>query len=80
MKRLTALQLFSKILRTADAQAKETHHASDADRSPGEGRSQVMNLLTIDTNTIASLATIAPNVTNSIISRMAVPTLVSSKS
>lgn len=80
MKRLTALQLFSKILRTADAQAKETHHASDADRSTGEGRSQVMNLLTIDTNTIASLATIAPNVTNSIISRMAVPTLVSSKS
>lgn len=48
----------------------ETHLSSDADRSTGEGRSQVMNLLTIDTNTVASLATIAPNVTNSMISCM----------
>ena len=41
---------------------------SDEDRATGEGRSQVMNLLTIDTNIVASLATIAPGVSNSIIS------------
>ena len=60
--------LFSKILRTADAAVVETHLASDEDRASGKGRSQVMNLLTIDNNTIASIATIAPNVTNSVIS------------
>ena len=60
--------LFSKILRTADAAVVETHLASDEERAKGKGRSQVMNLLTIDNGTVASLATIAPNVTNSIIS------------
>ncbi|ORX40310.1 hypothetical protein BD324DRAFT_607321 [Kockovaella imperatae] len=60
--------LFSKILRTADAAVVETHLASEEDREDGKGRSQVMNLLTIDNNTIASIATIAPNVTNSAIS------------
>ncbi|WRT66672.1 uncharacterized protein IL334_003632 [Kwoniella shivajii] len=50
--------LFSKILRTTDAKALEAHNVSGKDKNAeNQGRSQVMNLLTIDTGTIAAMAT-----------------------
>ncbi|OCF43038.1 hypothetical protein I317_03131 [Kwoniella heveanensis CBS 569] len=52
-----ASMLFSKILRTTDAKALEAHNVAEGDKdAQGRGRSQVMNLLTIDTGTIASMA------------------------
>ncbi|WVF71138.1 hypothetical protein IAT40_005935 [Kwoniella sp. CBS 6097] len=52
-----ASMLFSKILRTTDAKALEAHNVAEGDKDAhGQGRSQVMNLLTIDTGTIASMA------------------------
>ncbi|RXK39910.1 hypothetical protein M231_02844 [Tremella mesenterica] len=60
--------LFSKILRSTDAKAMEAHNVTDDEKSSGsKGRSQVMNLLTIDTGTIASLGTHTWNLTNAII-------------
>jgi hypothetical protein len=46
----------------------EAHHLSDEDReSTAKGRSQVMNILTIDTGTIASLATKVWKISNALI-------------
>lgn len=64
-------QIVAKILRTTDSKALEAHYVIDSSVDNGgertgakvektrgaQGRSQVMNLLTIDTNTVASLAT-----------------------
>ncbi|OCF60910.1 hypothetical protein L486_00554 [Kwoniella mangroviensis CBS 10435] len=50
--------LLSKILRTTDAKALEAHNVSPGDKAVGnQGRSQVMNLFTIDTGIVASMAT-----------------------
>ncbi|KAE8539170.1 hypothetical protein D1P53_004260 [Cryptococcus gattii VGV] len=63
--------ILAKILRTTDSKALEAHNVIDSSVDNGgerrgakkektrgaQGRSQVMNLLTIDTNTVASLAT-----------------------
>lgn len=65
------LQILAKILRTTDSKALEADNVIDSSIDNGgerrgankeekrgaQGRSQVMNLLTIDTNTVASLAT-----------------------
>ncbi|WVQ99735.1 hypothetical protein IAU59_006877 [Kwoniella sp. CBS 9459] len=52
-----ASMLFSKILRTTDAKALEAHNVAEGDKdAQSRGRSQVMNLLTIDTGTVASMA------------------------
>lgn len=45
----------------------EAQHLSDEDKESGKGRSQVMNLLIIDTGTIAGLATRIWNLTNALI-------------
>jgi hypothetical protein len=62
-------QLYSKILRSTDAKAMEAHHLTDEETESGKGRSQVMNLLTIDSGMIASLATKVWDLTNALISR-----------
>ncbi|KIY31831.1 hypothetical protein I305_05795 [Cryptococcus gattii E566] len=63
--------ILAKILRTTDSKALEAHNVIESSVDNGgerrgakeektrgmQGRSQVMNLLTIDTNTVASLAT-----------------------
>ncbi|WVO18186.1 hypothetical protein L204_105890 [Cryptococcus depauperatus] len=68
IKMTLASMLFAKILRTTDAKATEAHNVKDDDKqSQGQGRSQVMNLLTIDTGTIAGMATHLWNFTNGII-------------
>lgn len=73
-------QILAKILRTTDAKALEAHNTIDSNSDDGhvrkgtkekktsgaQGRSQVMNLLTIDTNTVASLATHTWGFTNGI--------------
>jgi ABC-type multidrug transport system fused ATPase/permease subunit len=59
-------QLFSKILRTTDARGLEAKKDSD-EASKKQGRSQVMNLLTIDTGAIASLAIHIWHVTNALV-------------
>ncbi|WWD17007.1 hypothetical protein CI109_101443 [Kwoniella shandongensis] len=57
--------LFTKILRTTDAKAMEAHHVDPNDESKqGQGRSQIMNLLTIDTGMVASLANESWNLSN----------------
>ena len=53
--------LFDKILHTADVQTTTTG---------GKGRAEIMNLLLNDNNKVASLATVFPNITNSIITIM----------
>ncbi|OXB35182.1 ATP-dependent bile acid transporter [Cryptococcus neoformans] len=72
--------ILAKILRTTDAKALEAHNTIDSNSDNGKerkgtkekktsearGRSQVMNLLTIDTNTVASLATHTWSFTNGI--------------
>lgn len=64
-------QLYAKILRTADAQAMEAHttlkDGSDPDKSAG--RAQVINLLTIDAETVAGLAYVVWNITNGLTTR-----------
>lgn len=47
----------------------EAHHLSDEEKESGKGRSQVMNLLILDTGTIAGLATKVWNLTNAMIGR-----------
>ncbi|WVQ77878.1 hypothetical protein IAR50_007581 [Cryptococcus sp. DSM 104548] len=50
--------LLAKIIRTTDAKALEAHNVDENDtKSDNRSRSQVMNLLSIDANTVASLAT-----------------------
>ncbi|TYJ53022.1 hypothetical protein B9479_006351 [Cryptococcus floricola] len=50
--------ILAKILRTTDAKALEAHNVDADDKTQDQrGRSQVMNLLSIDANTVASLAT-----------------------
>ncbi|ORY26307.1 P-loop containing nucleoside triphosphate hydrolase protein [Naematelia encephala] len=63
-----ASMLFSKILRSTDAKAMEAQHVSGDQEVSNAGRAQVMNLLTIDSGTIASLATKSWALSNSIIS------------
>ena len=48
----------------------EAHHLTNEEKEMGKGRSQVMNLLTIDTGTIAGMATKVWDITNAIITRM----------
>ncbi|WWC94460.1 hypothetical protein V866_001306 [Kwoniella sp. B9012] len=60
--------LLSKILRTTDAKALEAHNVTPGDKADGnQGRSQVMNLFTIDTGIVASMATHIWNFGNGII-------------
>jgi hypothetical protein len=61
-----ASMLFSKILRTTDARALEAKKDSD-EAAKNQGRSQVMNLLTIDTGAIASLGIYTWNITNALV-------------
>jgi ABC-type multidrug transport system fused ATPase/permease subunit len=63
---MTNHQLFSKILRTTDARGLEVKKDT-GEASKKQGRSQVMNLLTIDTGAIASLATHVWHVTNALV-------------
>lgn len=64
---LSAL-LYSKILRSTDAKAMEAQHlTSEEDEKANKGRSQVMNLLTIDVTTISSLATYLWSISNGLI-------------
>lgn len=60
--------LYAKILRSTDAKAMEAQHlTSEEDEKANKGRSQVMNLLTIDVSTISSLATYLWNISNGLI-------------
>ncbi|WVW84262.1 hypothetical protein I302_106292 [Kwoniella bestiolae CBS 10118] len=60
--------LLSKILRTTDAKALEAHNVTSGEKADdNQGRSQVMNLLTIDTGIVASMATHIWNFGNGII-------------
>lgn len=60
--------LYAKILRSTDAKAMEAQHlTSEEDEKANKGRSQVMNLLTIDVNTISSLATYLWSISNGVI-------------
>nr|XP_018262736.1 uncharacterized protein I303_04216 [Kwoniella dejecticola CBS 10117]OBR84894.1 hypothetical protein I303_04216 [Kwoniella dejecticola CBS 10117] len=60
--------LLAKILRTTDAKALEAHNVKDGDKADlNKGRSQVMNLMTIDTGTIASMATHLWNFANGMV-------------
>lgn len=63
------LQLYAKILRSTDAKAMEAQNLSEEDTKAGKGRAQVMNLLTIDTNTVASMATYVWGISNGLIRR-----------
>ncbi|WVR06775.1 hypothetical protein IAU60_003810 [Kwoniella sp. DSM 27419] len=62
-----ASMLLAKILRTADAKALEAHNVTEGNKQKNQGRSQVMNLLTIDTNLIASMAVSTWSFANGII-------------
>ncbi|KAK8864683.1 hypothetical protein IAR55_001935 [Kwoniella newhampshirensis] len=63
--------LFAKILRTTDAKAMEAHNVKDNDKdSSSKGRSQVMNLLTIDAGIVASLANYTWGFANGLITLM----------
>jgi hypothetical protein len=44
--------LFSKILRTTDAQALEAHNVSDEENMQGKGRSMVSDLIQIPTSVV----------------------------
>nr|XP_019007523.1 uncharacterized protein I206_07785 [Kwoniella pini CBS 10737]OCF46304.1 hypothetical protein I206_07785 [Kwoniella pini CBS 10737] len=60
--------LLAKILRTTDAKALEAHNVKDGEKADlNQGRSQVMNLMTIDTGTIAAMATHTWNFANGMI-------------
>ncbi|KLT42676.1 P-loop containing nucleoside triphosphate hydrolase protein [Cutaneotrichosporon oleaginosum] len=60
--------LYAKILRSTDVKAMEAQHlTSDEDQKANKGRAQVMNLLTIDVNTVASMATYIWGISNGII-------------
>lgn len=45
------------------------HLTSEEDQKANKGRAQVMNLLTIDVGTVASMATYTWNISNGIIQR-----------
>ncbi|WOO83211.1 ATP-dependent bile acid permease [Vanrija pseudolonga] len=64
--RMTLLAIiYSKILRATDAKAMEAQHlTSEEDRKANKGRSQVMNLLTIDTGTVSSMASYIWSISN----------------
>lgn len=47
----------------------EAQNLSEEDTKAGKGRAQVMNLLTIDTNTVASMATYVWGISNGLIRR-----------
>lgn len=51
----------------------EAQNLSEEDTKAGKGRAQVMNLLTIDTNTVASLATYIWGISNGLIRRKLFP-------
>ncbi|BEI85636.1 hypothetical protein CcaverHIS002_0510370 [Cutaneotrichosporon cavernicola] len=60
--------LYAKILRSTDVKAMEAQHlTSEEDQKANKGRAQVMNLLTIDVGTVASMATYIWNISNGII-------------
>lgn len=48
----------------------EAQNLSEEDTKAGKGRAQVMNLLTIDTNTVASMATYVWGISNGLLRRM----------
>ncbi|WVQ79444.1 hypothetical protein IAT38_001542 [Cryptococcus sp. DSM 104549] len=57
-----------KILRTTDAKDMEAHNVSDEKKAnAGKGRSQVMNLMTVDSGTVASMATRSWNFCNGVV-------------
>jgi hypothetical protein len=47
----------------------EAHNLSEAETQAGKGRSQIINLLTIDATVMASLATRIWNASNALIAR-----------
>lgn len=67
MCQLISSQLFTKILRAADAQGKEAYHLSEAETKEGKGSSQVMNLITVDCDRFGALATKIWNISNALI-------------
>lgn len=63
--------LYAKILRSTDVKAMEAQHlTSEEDQKANKGRAQVMNLLTIDVGTVASMATYIWGISNGIIQRV----------
>jgi len=68
-KLLSSWKLFRKILRLTDVKTVEAHTLSEEDTASGKGRSQILNLLTVDTGTIAGLATHVWGASNAFIDR-----------
>ncbi|ORX35588.1 hypothetical protein BD324DRAFT_682363 [Kockovaella imperatae] len=60
--------LFDKILRCSDSKSKEAHNLKEGDRDVRKGKTQVVNLLTIDSSQIGGLATRIWAVSNATIS------------
>ena len=60
--------LFTKILRSSDAKSKEAHNLEKDETRIRKGKSQVVNLLTIDSIQIASMATRVWAISNAMIS------------
>lgn len=63
------IQLFKKILRVTDVKTIEAHNLTDKQTEEGKGRSQIINLLTIDSGSMAGLSCHLWNASNALIAR-----------